>query len=169
MAEWSSRAIGFAMLVLSMVNCQAQEAQKKMQILIQQVLDKKPIGRSTAQGRSAPGANPELITLTRNDDADVRRVAVYCLNETGGRGCRNRPGAADARSGRAGPCGGAGGAPPPCPRYRPANPVPGFRSESRAHGCASSSCWSRRRFRSVTTAEIQKRYEPERIRRRKRD
>ena len=78
-----SRAIGFLLLALSIVDCRAQEAQKKMQTLVQQVLDKKPVAAQRAReiGRSA---NPELIKLTRNDDADVRRVAVYCLKATGG-------------------------------------------------------------------------------------
>jgi HEAT repeat protein len=78
-----SRALGFFLIALSMVDCQAQEAQKKMQILLQQVLDKKPVAAQRAReiGRSA---NPELIKLTRNDDADVRRVAIYCLKATGG-------------------------------------------------------------------------------------
>jgi HEAT repeat protein len=66
-----------------MLDCQAQEAQKKMQAMIQQVLEKKPSASEQARqlGRSA---NPELIKLTRNDDPGVRRVAVYCLDETGG-------------------------------------------------------------------------------------
>lgn len=66
-----------------MVDCQAQEAQKKMQNLIQQVLDRKPAAALRAK-EIGPSANPELIKLTRNDDAGVRRVAVYCLDETGG-------------------------------------------------------------------------------------
>jgi HEAT repeats len=78
-----SRALGLLLIALSMMDCQAQEAQKKMQILVQQVLDKKPVAAQRAR-EIGPSANPELIKLTRNDDADVRRVAIYCLKATGG-------------------------------------------------------------------------------------
>jgi HEAT repeat protein len=78
-----SRAIAFAAVALSMVDCHAQEAQKKMQILIQQVLEKKPVAALRAK-EIGPSANPELIKLTRNDDPGVRRVAIYCLDQTGG-------------------------------------------------------------------------------------
>jgi HEAT repeat protein len=77
------RVIAFAAMALTMVNCQAQEAQKKMEILIQQVLDKKPAATLRAKEIGAK-ANPELIKLTRNDDPGVRRVAAYCLDENGG-------------------------------------------------------------------------------------
>ena len=54
-----------------------------MQSLIQQILDKDPAATLTARelGRQA---NPELIKLTRHAEAKVRRIAVYCLDETGG-------------------------------------------------------------------------------------
>lgn len=68
---------------LLMQNCQAQEAQKKMPDLTQQILDKQPAATLTAR-QIGPSANSELIKLTRNDDAKVRRIAVYCLDETGG-------------------------------------------------------------------------------------
>jgi hypothetical protein len=61
----------------------AQEARVRMQNLIQQVLDKQPAAALTAR-QIGPSANAELIKLTRNDDAKVRRVALYCLDETGG-------------------------------------------------------------------------------------
>jgi hypothetical protein len=79
----ASRGLGFLALALSMVDCQAQEAQKKVQTLIQQVLDKKPVAAQRAK-EIGPKANPELIKLTRNDDPGVRRVAIYCLDVTGG-------------------------------------------------------------------------------------
>lgn len=78
-----SRSLGLFAMAIAMTNCQAQEAQKKMQDLIQQVLDKQPAAALTAR-QIGPKANLELIKLTRNDDAKVRRVAVYCLTETGG-------------------------------------------------------------------------------------
>ena len=68
---------------LLMQNCQAQEAHKKMPDLVQQVLEKEPAATLTAK-EIGPSANTELIKLTRNDDAKVRRIAVYCLEETGG-------------------------------------------------------------------------------------
>lgn len=78
-----SRMLGFAILVLSLADCQAQEAQKKMQTLIQQVLDKEPVAALRAK-EIGQSANLELIKLTRNDDPGVRRVAIYCLDQTGG-------------------------------------------------------------------------------------
>jgi HEAT repeats len=67
-----------------LVQCgHAQEARGRMQNLIQQVLDKQPAAALTAR-QIGPSANAELIKLTRNDDAKVRRVALYCLDETGG-------------------------------------------------------------------------------------
>lgn len=66
-----------------MQNCQAQEARKKMQDLVRQVLDKDTAATLTAR-QMGSSANLELIKLTRNDDAQVRRIAVYCLEETGG-------------------------------------------------------------------------------------
>jgi hypothetical protein len=78
-----SRALWPIVMALAMLNCQAQESQKKMQNLIEQVLEKKPAAALTAK-QIGPSANLELIKLTRNDDAKVRRIAVYCLNETGG-------------------------------------------------------------------------------------
>ena len=78
-----SRALGILLIALPMMDGQAQEAQKKMQNLIQQVLDKKPAAALRAR-EIGPSANPELIKLTRNDDAGVRRVAIYCLKATGG-------------------------------------------------------------------------------------
>jgi HEAT repeat protein len=68
---------------LLLQNCQAQEAHKKMPDLVQQVLDKDSAAILTAR-QMGPGANVELLKLTRNDDAKVRRIAVYCLEETGG-------------------------------------------------------------------------------------
>lgn len=79
----TSRALWLAAMAIAMMNCQAQEAQKKMQDLTQQVLDKQPAAALTAR-QIGPKANLELIKLTRNDDAKVRRIAVYCLAETGG-------------------------------------------------------------------------------------
>jgi HEAT repeat protein len=79
----TSRALWLAAMAVAMLNCQVQEAQKKMQDLIQQVLDKQPAAALTAR-QIGPKANLELIKLTRNDDAKVRRIAVYCLTETGG-------------------------------------------------------------------------------------
>jgi hypothetical protein len=79
----ASRAFWPIAMALAMLNCQAQEAQKKMQNLKQQVLDKEPAAALTAR-QIGPSANLELIKLTRNDDAKVRRIAIYCLNETGG-------------------------------------------------------------------------------------
>ena len=68
---------------LLLQNCQAQEAHKKMPDLVQQVLEKEPAATLTAK-QIGPSANIELIKLTRNDDPKVRRIAVYCLEETGG-------------------------------------------------------------------------------------
>jgi len=64
-------------------HCRAQEARKKMQDLIQQVVDKQPAAALIAR-QIGPSANTELIKLTRHDDAEVRLVAAYCLDETGG-------------------------------------------------------------------------------------
>ncbi|MEW5979681.1 MAG: HEAT repeat domain-containing protein [Acidobacteriota bacterium] len=54
-----------------------------MQELIQQVLNKEPAAALTAR-RIGAGANAELIKLTEHSDAKVRRIALYCLDETGG-------------------------------------------------------------------------------------
>jgi hypothetical protein len=54
-----------------------------VQELIQMVLDKNPQAALLAR-RIGPSANPDLAALTKNDDPKVRRVALYCLEETGG-------------------------------------------------------------------------------------
>jgi len=61
----------------------AQGSQKTMQTLIQEVLDGKPAAALTAR-QLGPSANHALIELTRHDSARVRRIAAYCLDETGG-------------------------------------------------------------------------------------
>lgn len=51
--------------------------------LIKMVLDKQPAAALIAK-KLGPGANKELIKLTANEDAKVRLIAIYCLQETGG-------------------------------------------------------------------------------------
>ena len=57
---------------------------EKMQNLTQSVLNK-DLAAVLAAREIGPAANRELLPLTRNPDAKVRRIALYCLNETGGK------------------------------------------------------------------------------------
>lgn len=54
-----------------------------LQELIQSVLNKEPASVLIAK-RIGQSANAELQKLAVNEDAKVRRIALYCLNETGG-------------------------------------------------------------------------------------
>ena len=54
-----------------------------MDELLQSVLNKDPEASLLAR-QIGPSANPELIELTQHEDSKVRRIALYCLNETGG-------------------------------------------------------------------------------------
>jgi len=82
MRHLASTNLVFAAMLLA-PNGPAQEVHKKMQDLTRQVLDKQPAATLTAR-QIGPSANIELIKLTRNDDAKVRLIAAYCLDETGG-------------------------------------------------------------------------------------
>jgi HEAT repeat protein len=54
-----------------------------MENLIQSLQSKDPA--ATLQAREiGPSANPTLIQFARNPDAKIRRIALYCLDETGG-------------------------------------------------------------------------------------
>lgn len=54
-----------------------------MQALIESVLNKDPAATLLAR-EVGPSANPQLQKLAGNPDAKVRRIALYCLSETGG-------------------------------------------------------------------------------------
>lgn len=54
-----------------------------MDILKQQILAKDPGAAVRAKQLGRP-ANPMLLDFAKNEDADLRRVAMYCLRETGG-------------------------------------------------------------------------------------
>lgn len=54
-----------------------------MENLIQSVLNKDPAAAMQAR-KIGPSANQELARLARHADAKVRRIALYCLDETGG-------------------------------------------------------------------------------------
>jgi hypothetical protein len=85
----SYRRAGVGMLLavvataLLVQSCDAQGGQKTVQTLIQEVLDKKPAAALTARALG-PSANQALIALTQHADPKVRRIAAYCLDETGG-------------------------------------------------------------------------------------
>jgi HEAT repeat protein len=54
-----------------------------MEDLVQAVLNKDP-GASSLAKKLGPVANSQLIHLAQDKDAKVRRIALYCLDETGG-------------------------------------------------------------------------------------
>lgn len=85
---WRTGLIGLIVAAWLMTACQPDSkpglsGDKDMQELIEMVLNKRPKASSLAKG-IGPEANPELIKLAGHEDADVRRVAMYCLRETGG-------------------------------------------------------------------------------------
>lgn len=55
-----------------------------MENLVRSVLRKDPASTLEAK-KIGPAANRELVRLAGNADAKVRRIALYCLAETGGR------------------------------------------------------------------------------------
>ena len=54
-----------------------------MQVLKQQIQAKDP-GASVRAKQLGRSANPMLLELAKDPDADVRRITMYCLKETGG-------------------------------------------------------------------------------------
>ncbi len=85
---WRTGLIGLAVAAWLITACQPDpkpglSGDKDMQELIEMVLNKRPKASTLAKG-IGPEANPELIKLAGHEDADVRRVAMYCLRETGG-------------------------------------------------------------------------------------
>lgn len=54
-----------------------------MNNVIQRVLNKDPAAALDAK-QAGPGINPDLLPLVHHSDAKVRRIALYCLDETGG-------------------------------------------------------------------------------------
>jgi len=85
---WRTGLIGLTVAAWLITACQPDpkpglSGDKDMQELIEMVLNKRPKASSLAKG-IGPEANPELIKLASHDDPDVRRVAMYCLRETGG-------------------------------------------------------------------------------------
>ena len=53
-----------------------------METLKQQILAKDPGATLRAKQLGRP-ANPMLLELAKNPDADIRRITLYCLKETG--------------------------------------------------------------------------------------
>lgn len=53
-----------------------------MELLKQQILKKDPGSSIRAKQLGRP-ANPLLLELAKNPDADIRRITMYCLKETG--------------------------------------------------------------------------------------
>ena len=87
-SHWRPGLIGLVMAAWLITACQSDpkpglSGDKDMQELIEMVLNKRPKASSLA-AKIGPEANPELIKLAGHDDPDVRRVALYCLRETGG-------------------------------------------------------------------------------------
>ena len=85
---WRLGLVRLAVAAWLMTACQSDpkpdlSGEKDMQELTQMVLSGRPKASSLAKEIGAE-ANPELIKLAGHDDADVRRVALYCLRETGG-------------------------------------------------------------------------------------
>jgi hypothetical protein len=94
---WSAICILFAFLYLE--SCQTEETKadklkrkssesqnmntNDIQELVQSVLNKDPSSVLIARKVGQAG-NTELRKLTKSDDAKVRRIALYCLDETGG-------------------------------------------------------------------------------------
>jgi HEAT repeat protein len=75
--------MGAVCIALLLALGQTGHTQGDRRMLRETILKKDPAAALLAR-EAGPSANPEIIELTKHQDAKVRRIALYCLDETGG-------------------------------------------------------------------------------------